>query len=82
MAKILEQKGALVSEKTEKAHVYSPRVSRPEYEKMTLRHLTQNVFRGNPASVVMRLLDESNLNKKEVETIRGMLEKAEKGARR
>jgi hypothetical protein len=30
----------------------------------------------------MRLLDESNLNKKEVETIRGMLEKAEKGARR
>jgi predicted transcriptional regulator len=46
---------------------------------MTLRHLTKNVFRGDPASVVMRLLDESNLNRKEVEAIRAILEK---GARR
>ncbi len=75
MVKILEQKGALTSEKREKAHVYSPRVSRVEYEKMTLRHLTKNVFRDDPASVVMRLLDESNLNRKEVEAIRAILEK-------
>jgi predicted transcriptional regulator len=79
MVKILEQKGALTSEKREKAHVYSPRVSRADYEQMTLRHLTKNVFRGDPASMVMRLLDESNLNRKEVEAIRAILEK---GARR
>lgn len=76
--KILEQKGALTSQKQEKAHIYSPCVSRADYEKMTLRHLTENVFRGDPASMVMRLLDDSHLNKKEVETIRAILEKGAK----
>jgi predicted transcriptional regulator len=75
MMKILEKKGALTSEKQEKAHVYSPRVSRAEYETMTLRYLTKNVFQGDPASVVMRLLDDSNLDKNEVEAIRAILEK-------
>jgi predicted transcriptional regulator len=78
MMKILEQKGALSSQKQEKAHVYSPCVSRADYEKMTLRHLTKNVFRGDPASMVMRLLDESSLNKKEVDAIRALLEKGAK----
>jgi predicted transcriptional regulator len=78
MMKILEQKGALTSQKQERAHLYSPCVSRGDYEKMSLRHLTKNVFRGSPASIVMRLLDDSSLNKKELEAIRALLTKGAK----
>jgi len=76
--KILEQKGALTSQKQEKAHIYTPSVSRVDYEKMSLKHLTENVFRGDPTQMVMRLLDESHLNKTELEKIRAILEKGAK----
>lgn len=72
--KILEQKGALRSEKKEKAHVYTPLISRAEYEAMSLNHLQTNVFGGDPTSMVMRLLSESNISQKEMETIRSMID--------
>jgi predicted transcriptional regulator len=72
--KILEQKGALKSLKRERAHVYHSVVSRDEYEAMTLRHLATHVFRGDPTSMVARLLDESNLSQAEVQAIRKLLE--------
>lgn len=76
--KILEQKGALQSEKKERAHTYVPSLSRADYEAMSLRHLTENVFRGDPTSMVMRLLDDSDLTQKEMDTIRAILEKRSK----
>lgn len=73
MMKILEQKGALKSEKKDRAHTYEPLVSRAEYEGISLEHLKTNVFGGNPTSMVMRLLDNSDLSQKEIQTIRGLL---------
>ncbi len=73
--KILEQKGALKSEKGERAHTYSALLSRADYEAMSLRHLTANVFRGDPASIVMRLLDDSDLSSQDMVAIREILEK-------
>lgn len=73
--KILEQKGALKSEKQERAHTYSPVLTRSDYEAMTLRHLTTNVFRGDPSSIVMRLLDDSDLSSQDMEAIRAIVEK-------
>ncbi|MGZ3658354.1 MAG: BlaI/MecI/CopY family transcriptional regulator [Bdellovibrionota bacterium] len=72
--KILEQKGALESQKTDRAHLYRPRVSRADYEAASLRHLADHVFQGNPSSMVMRLLDESKLSQIELESIRRLLE--------
>ncbi len=76
--KILEQKGALKSEKQERAHTYSPLLSRADYEAMSLRHLTANVFRGDPTSIVMRLLDDSDLSNQDMSAIRAILEKRSK----
>lgn len=78
MMKILEQKGALKSEKKDRAHTFEPLVSRTEYEGISLEHLKANVFGGDPASMVMRLLDNSDLTKKEIETIRGILNERSK----
>jgi predicted transcriptional regulator len=73
MMKILEQKGAIKSEKKDRAHTYNSLVSRADYEGISLQHLKTNVFGGNPASMVMRLLDGSDLSEKEVETIRNLI---------
>lgn len=71
--KILEEKGVLKSAKEEKAHVYRPLVSREDYQKMTLQHVKQNVFGGDPSSMVMRLLDANDLSRDEIEAIRRAL---------
>src|SRR5262245_12278860 len=64
--KILEEKGALESEKGERVIVYKPLLTREEYGAASLRHLASNVFQGSPSSMVMRLLDESSLSREEL----------------
>ena len=79
MMKILEQKGALKSEKQERAHTYIALISRSEYETMSLEHLKTNVFGGDPTSMVMRLLSETDISQKEMETIRSLIDERLKG---
>jgi predicted transcriptional regulator len=71
--KILEQKKIVKSLKKEKAHIFSSLVSRNDYEVVSLRHLTENVFKGNPTSMVMRLLQESDLSEEELKSIKQIL---------
>src|SRR3954463_5250813 len=68
MMKILEQKDFLISARSDRAHTYRPRLSRADYEATALRDVTRTVFRGNPTSVVMRLLDESRLSSEELKS--------------
>ena len=72
--KILEQKHVLASHKAERAHTYAPLVTRAEYEAASLKHLANNLFKGDPTSMVMRMLDESDLSDKELSAIRTMLD--------
>jgi predicted transcriptional regulator len=74
MMKILETKGVLRSVKTDRAHLYRPMLSRADYEALSLRHLTENVFQGDPSSMVMRLLEDSKLSVEELRAIRKMLD--------
>jgi predicted transcriptional regulator len=78
MMKILEQKGFLTSTRGDRAHLYAAGISRADYEAASLRHLAANVFQGDPRSMVMRMLDESDLSRKEVEAIRAILAGKEK----
>jgi predicted transcriptional regulator len=72
--KILEQKGILKSIKTEKAHLYSSLVPKSEYEASSLKHLADNLFQGNPTSMVMRLLSDSKLSQEELSSIQMILD--------
>ena len=72
--KILEQKGALSSRKEDRAHTYRPLISRTDYEATSLRHLEANVFRGDPTSMVMRLLNDGRISHDELQTIRKILD--------
>ena len=71
--KILEQKGALLRAKTDRTHTYKSLVSREEYETASLRFLSEKVFKGDRSSMVMRLLDQSDLTAEELATIRKLV---------
>jgi predicted transcriptional regulator len=74
MMKILEGKGAVASRKGERVYTYVPRIARGEYEGRALRHVAERVFQGRPSTMVMRLLDEAELSKEELKSIRKLLE--------
>jgi predicted transcriptional regulator len=74
MMKILEQKGVLSSRKNDRAHTYCALISRSEYEGQSLRHMADNLFQGDPTSMVMRLLNDNKLSSEELKTIRDLLD--------
>ena len=73
--KILEQKDVLGSRKLDKAHTYFPKLARTVYEATTLSHLAKEVFRGDPSSMVVRLLDQSELSAEELKSIQEVLDR-------
>ena len=71
--RILEQKEVVQSRKEGRGHVYVPRLSKDKYESLTMRHVVSKVFDGAPASLVRRLLDESELTEEELKAIRKLV---------
>ena len=74
MMKILEQKKVLTSKKDDRAHTYKSLINREDYESASLKHLAEHVFQGDPSLMVMRLLNETDLSKDELQSIRTLLE--------
>ncbi len=72
--RILEQKGVLDSRKDGRGHIYFPKLDKKEYELRSLGHLMRNVFGGEPAHLVSRLLELKGLDEAELKTIRSLLE--------
>lgn len=74
MMKILEQKGIVKSAKSEKAHLYSALITKASYETSSLQHLADNLFQGDPTSMVMKLLNDSKLTKAELSSIQKIID--------
>lgn len=74
MMKILEDKGFLASKKGERVIQYKPLLTREEYGSASLQHLASNVFQGNPSSMVMQLLGNTDLSQDELQAIRKLLD--------
>lgn len=76
--KILEEKGFLNSQKTDKTHLFTARVSKESYETKTLKHVTEKLFNGSPGSMVARLLDDAELSAEDLKIIRTLLKEKER----
>lgn len=76
--KILEEKGFLTSQRSEKTHLFTPCVSKESYESKTLKHVAEKLFNGNPGSMVARLLDEAELSSEDIKKIRKILRERDK----
>lgn len=83
MLKILEQKNFLRCEKDAHAHVFVPIVTKDAYEGACIDHMVSNVFDGEPAALVQRLLSVKHLSPSDLAAIEAALRKlAPKGGRK
>lgn len=69
VVKVLEQKGFLGCQKNSYAHVFLPLVTKAEYEGTCIDHMVTNVFDGEPAALVQRLLMAKKLQHDDIQAI-------------
>lgn len=77
--KVLEQKGFLECQKNSYAHVFTPIVSKSEYESTCIEHMVANVFDGEPRALVQRLLMAIKLQHDDIQAIEEALKKLTDG---
>ncbi len=76
LLRILEQKKIVTTRKEGRGHIYIPIVTREQYEGTAVRQVVNRVFEGTPVALVKQLLNSGDLNSKEMEEIRALIEKA------
>ena len=72
----LEDKGWLQRGEEDGRLVYSATVSRESNQQRSVRWLVENVFDGSPEGLVLTLLNEKTISRKEAERIRALIAKA------
>jgi len=73
--RILEKKNIVCSRKEGKTHIYSPLLSKKEYEEKGTSSLITNLFDGSSLSLVKCLIDNKKLSKKELADLQGLIKK-------
>lgn len=74
--RILEQKGVLKTRKEGRGHIYIPELKKSEYEAKTVKHVVERVFDGTPVALVRQLLDSVELNEKDLNALKELINKA------
>ena len=76
--RILEQKGVLATEKVGRGHRYVPTLAKGDYETFALDQVVDKLFDGQPLSLVRRLVDTAGLSRKELASLKAMLDDKER----
>jgi predicted transcriptional regulator len=80
---IMQEKGLVVRDEKEKAHVYRPRASQRQTRNKLVGALMDKAFRGSALSLVQHVLETKPASREELAAIRKMIDEAEaKGAKR
>ena len=80
---IMQEKGLVVRDEKEKAHVYRPRASQHKTQRRLVSSLMERAFRGSALSLVQHVLETKPASREELAAIRKMIDEAEaKGGRR
>lgn len=74
--RILEQKGVLKTRKEGRGHIYIPELKKSEYEAKTVKHVVERVFDGTPVALVRQLLDSVELNEKDLNALKELINRA------
>ncbi len=75
---IMEKKELVCHEKSGKAYVYIPMVSRKEVSRSRFDELLKSVFSSNKVEFAHAFFDDSNLTVKELQDIKKMIEDKER----
>jgi predicted transcriptional regulator len=73
--RILESKGYLKHVKDGRAFVYQPVVGRTEARQNAVTHLVRRFFEGSPERLMLTLMAEETINRKELARLRKLIDK-------
>jgi len=74
MLKVLEEKGHVHRDTSERAHRFSALVERGPAGASALRRVTEQLFRGSSEELVLNLVDAQDLNDEEIARLRDVLD--------
>lgn len=80
ICRILEQKGALRTQREGRSHRYIPTISREAYSKVHLRHTLGHVFSGEVSTLIRCLVSDQKITNDELQELRALLVEQEKGS--
>ena len=74
--RILEKKGYIRHKKEGRAFVYEPMVEREQASRSALRYLLSRFFRNSPELLVLNILEDEEIDPRELERLKGLIEKS------
>jgi len=74
---IMQEKGLVMRDEKDKAHVYRPRVSQRQTRSRLVASLVEKAFRGSALSLVQHVLETKPASRDELAAIRRMIDEAE-----
>jgi predicted transcriptional regulator len=77
MLQIMTEKGLVVRDEAQRAHVYEARYSEQKTQRQLLSHLADRAFGGSAAKLVMQALSGRKANPDELNLIRDLLDRLE-----
>lgn len=78
--RILEKKGYVGHAKDGRAHIYAPLVEREAARRSEVKHLVSRFFKNSHEQLVLNILEERGVDREELERLKEMLERSEKGS--
>ena len=78
LMQIMTDKGLVVRDESQRAHVYSAREEEQKTQRQLLGDLIDRAFGGSPAKLVMQALSASRASAEELDAIRQLLDQMEK----
>jgi predicted transcriptional regulator len=73
----LEQKGAVVSDKSEQAYVYRPKLTRERVTATRLRTLVQQLYDGAATPLVLQLMQSEKFSPEEIAQLQQLIDRLE-----
>jgi BlaI family transcriptional regulator, penicillinase repressor len=75
LLQIMTEKGLVVRDERERAHVYRPAISQADTEHRFLRELSDRFFAGSAAQLALRALEMETASEEELTAIRKLIAK-------
>jgi BlaI family transcriptional regulator, penicillinase repressor len=76
LLRILENKGYVTHEKAGRAFVFRPVIDQKQARRRALTHLVSRLFNNSPSLLVLNVLEDGQIDPKELERLRKLLDNA------
>jgi BlaI family penicillinase repressor len=80
LLQIMAEKGLVLRDERERAHVYRAAISQVDTERRLLRELSERFFAGSAAQLALRALEMEKSSEEELEAIRKLIGKKSAGS--